>query len=1179
MNLHAVHQFHAGSAAGDGVTNGMLLTRSILRDLGLESEIYALQVAPELAGDVLPHTRHRGAGPAAGELLIVHHSMGHDAADWVASVRCGKILAYHNITPAELLVDQDMRRYSTLGRKQLVAWGAGQRSGQGRPFLGALADSSYNAVELRDLGFGQADDPLTVLPLLIDVDSRVAASAGAPREYRHDGGTPPPAAQLLFVGRLIEHKRQRDIISLLPQLRRRLSRDVRLTLVGGGEPGYVDSLRSLAADLGVADAVSITGKVTDLELAMHYRTADLFVCLSEHEGFCIPLVEAAVHGVPVLAYDRGAVAETMGEGGLLLATREPEVVAAAATLLLEAPDLRRRVVERQVANLRRFSRVALRDQLLRFFSDLQLTLPSACTPAACAPTRPRSSTYRIEGPFTSSYSLALVNRELGLALSRMGERVELRSMEGEDGDFDPDHSFLQSHPEVAAIAASPTAPGTVAAPAQVVLRNMYPPRADGIRSLGVRGLACYAWEETGFPRHYARAMNRSLDIVTVTSSHVQRILQDSGVHVPIAVVGNGTDHLERVRGTADASQAESWLAGRAPGFRFLHVSSAFPRKGVDVLLEAWTKLGAVLDRPASLVIKTFPNPHSRLRDDVAALRRSHPGVSPIVVLDEDVDGATLRSLYGACDAFVAPSRAEGFGLPLAEAMLAGRPVITTAWGGQSDFCTDRTAWLVDWRYAEARTHLDIPSSVWAEPDLGALVEQMRRVATATEEEKAPRVEAARALLRSRHRWDDVAMRLREAVAQVEAAPVMRVPRVCLVTTWGSRCGIASYARALAGSIPEGYLSVLANTDAELIEPDGPEVQRCWRTGLEDDLEDLEAALTSSEASTVVFQFNFGFFKIHRLGGLLERLVDQGRAVHVVLHSTADVDRPDLKISLRDASTSLARATRLVVHSVTDMNRLREFGLSANVTLFPHGVPNAVVPIAPRRQGAAAAAASAAVLQTRRQGRRVVATFGYLLPHKGLREMIAALSPLHRLAEAAGAAAPHLLMLNALYPAASSQEEREACRRLINDEGLWHCVTFVTDFLTEDDALSLLSLADVVVYPYQQTQESSSAAVRLGLASLRPVAVTPLAIFRDVAPVTHCLPGTRPADIAAGLWELLADRSVPSGATASRQVRWVEEHAWTSVSERFWGMVRALDPGKRHREEGRELRNLDAAVAA
>ena len=199
--------------------------------------------------------------------------------------------------------------------------------------------------------------------------------------------------------------------------------------------------------------------------------------------------------------------------------------------------------------------------------------------------------------------------------------------------------------------------------------------------------------------------------------------------------------------------------------------------------------------------------------------------------------------------------------------------------------------------------------------------------------------------------------------------------------------------------------------------------------------------------------------------------------------------------------------------------------------------------------------------------------------EALREMIAALSPLHRLAEAAGAAAPHLLMLNALYPAASSQEEREACRRLINDEGLWHCVTFVTDFLTEDDALSLLSLADVVVYPYQQTQESSSAAVRLGLASLRPVAVTPLAIFRDVAPVTHCLPGTRPADIAAGLWELLADRSVPSGATASRQVRWVEEHAWTSVSERFWGMVRALDPGKRHREEGRELRNLDAAVAA
>ena len=220
----------------------------------------------------------------------------------------------------------------------------------------------------------------------------------------------------------------------------------------------------------------------------------------------------------------------------------------------------------------------------------------------------------------------------------------------------------------------------------------------------------------------------------------------------------------------------------------------------------------------------------------------------------------------------------------------------------------------------------------------------------------------------------------------------------------------------------------------------------------------------------------------------------------------------------------------------------------------------------------------AVERARRQGKRVVATFGYILPHKGLREVISALAPLRRLAKAAGASAPHLLMLNALYPAASSREEYEACQHLISDEGLTHCVTFVTDYLTEDDALSLLSLADVVVYPYQQTQESSSAAVRMGLASLRPVAVTPLSIFRDVAAVTHCLAGTRPADIAVGLWELIADRSVPSGTTSSRQARWVEEHAWPSVAERFWGMVRALDSGQWRHEVGRKLRDLDATFA-
>lgn len=1152
MKLRAVHQFHAGSAAGDGVTNGMLLTRALLRELGLESEIYVAHVAPELRGDLLPHVSHPGPTARPDELMIVHYSMGHDAHAWIDSIGCPKVLAYHNITPSHLLADETMRHYAQVGRQQLAVWGAAQCAGHGRPFLGAMADSSFNAEELRQLGFGRGDEPLEVLPLLVDVEGRTTSSAGAPHEHPIDGGTPQPA-QVLFVGRVIEHKRQHELVALLPHLRRRIARGVHLTLVGGGERHYISALRALAAELGVSDALTIAGKVPDLALAEHYRRADLFICLSEHEGYCMPLVEAAIHGVPVLAYDCGAVAETLGEGGMVLRTREPDMVAAAAALLLDAPDVRRKVLDGQSANLARLSRAALRQRLAGFIEGVRLVLPRVQV-GGWRPT-PRRVDYRLEGPFTSSYSLALVNRELGLALSRRGERVELRSMEGAHGDFDPDPGFLQARPDVGAIAARPAAPGTKAAPAEVVLRNMYPPRPDGIRSLGLRGLACYAWEETGFPREYVQSINRSLDLVTVTSTHVQRILQDSGVHVPVAVVGNGTDHLERAGEPVDLAVAEAVLGGRATGFRFLHVSSALPRKGVDVLLRAWARLSGGGGPEVSLVIKTTPNPHSRVRDDVAAFEKLHPSAGPIILIDEEVDEQTLKALYQVCDALVAPTRAEGFGLPMAEAVLAGKPVITTGWGGQLDFCTPETAWLVRWRFAEARSHLSTPGSLWVEPDVDDLVEQMRLVATAPHPEVTRKVEAGRALLRSHHRWDDVAARLTDAVASVRAAPLARLPSVCVVSTWGSRCGIAAYARSLSAAVPPGHLCVLANTDAELVEDDGPEVRRVWRSGLDDDLGELGAALAESDASTVVFQFNFGFFRLSRLGPLVERLVDEGRAVHLVLHSTADVERPDLRVSLRDAASSLTRATRLLVHSVDDLHRLQAFGLAANATLLPHGVPTLG-----QRPGTSARRAG---LLPDLDGRQVVATFGYLLPGKGLQEVVSAMALLRRRAIAEGRPAPHLLMVNALYPGRESTQELDACQRIIREEGLSGAVTLITDYLPEWEAISILSLADVVAYAYQRTQESSSAAVRMGLASLRPVAVTPLPIFRDVASVTHSLPGRTPAEVAAGLQRLLHATSGPAdapdlAATSLRQAEWVAGHAWSHVADRFWGMVRALD---------------------
>ena len=180
---------------------------------------------------------------------------------------------------------------------------------------------------------------------------------------------------------------------------------------------------------------------------------------------------------------------------------------------------------------------------------------------------------------------------------------------------------------------------------------------------------------------------------------------------------------------------------------------------------------------------------------------------------------------------------------------------------------------------------------------------------------------------------------------------------------------------------------------------------------------------------------------------------------------------------------------------------------------------------------------------------IVASFGYLLPHKGLRELIRGFALLRETIEDA-----HLLMLNALYPVAHSEEEMHACLDELRRLDLRDNVTLVTDFLSEQDVVARLSAADVIVYPYQHTQESASAAVKMGLGSLTPIAVTPLPIFDDILNVSYVLPGTAPESIAEGLVALLSN-SAGKSHLMGRQRKWVEAHEWSAVSARLDGLIR------------------------
>ena len=1165
--LRAVHQFHASVEKGDGVTNGISFTQRLLRELGLKSEIFAVDIPKDLQHKIRSYREYSTSICADDELLLVHYSMGHNAHDWISSVARRKILVYHNITPPHHLSSEHLRHYARLGRKQLALWGAQLSLRHELPlFEAAITDSDFNASDLYGSGFDTTGIKIETIPLLVDLQKH-RKELGA----SHTPPLPKSAAleaRILFVGRLARHKCQDELIRTFNLIRRGLSRPARLTLIGGGDPEYRANLHQLVDKLRLNDMVDILGKVSDRILAENYRNADLFLSLSEHEGFCMPLIEATIHQIPIIAFGGcDAIAETLGGGGIILPCKDHEVVAAMAVRLLEEPALRRTVLSGQTANLKRFEPGPLRSQLQKFLRTLHCELPNV---QPVPEIKNRTIDYRIEGPFTSSYSLALVNRELGLALSRAGKNVELRSVEGEAGQFAPDERFLAANPGVAALSAHSSAPGIEAAPADVCLRNMFPPRPDDIRAARIRGLACYAWEETGFPRTYTEAINRSLDLVTVTSSHVKQVLQDNGVYTKIAVVGDGTDHLKRA--TAPPSQAlvAASLKFDIQGFRFLHISSCLPRKGVDILLKAWAQLSKDPTWQASLVIKTLPNPHNRAPQMIEECRKTDPQMAPIILLQEEMSADEIAQLYAQCDALVAPSRAEGYGLPLAEAMLAGKPVITTGWGGQTDFCTEKTSWLVDWSYDWAETHLSVHASVWAEPNLEDLVRQMHLVRTATKSELQTRIDAAQDLLQRTHSWDHVAARVNDAVASISSNELdidNFLPKVALVSTWSSRCGIATYAAAQVAVIPTSHLKIFANTDAVPLVPDAENVERVWRADLQDDLNPLLSALKAYNADVIVFQFNFGFFKLDALSRCIDELRDAGKAVHLVLHSTSDVNKPDLKISLRDASAALSRVTRLIVHSLDDLNRLKKFGLHRNAMLLSHGVP--VLPSKTLEDSLPGEVG----FRTRKafglHKSPLIATFGFLLPGKGIQELILAHRLLLTKAQRLWNRTPHLLMLNALYPNPSSERERDACVAAIQEQGLDKHVTMITDYLPESEALSLLQMSDLIVYTYQASQDSVSGAVRLGLASGRPVAVTPISIFEDVASVTHKLPGFSPNDICLGVETIL--RSIgawgksPFGTKVmtedakllcDKQEKWIEECAWPTVATRFWNMLRA-----------------------
>jgi L-malate glycosyltransferase len=360
MSAGRVHQVLATLGYGDAIGHEVLGIQRALQGAGYESEIF-VETADRRLEHLTTDYREMVGAIAPDDVLIHHFSIGSRASRTAYALPGRMALVYHNITPPEyfLGVHKDLVKLCFRGRRELTAYVS-------RCEL-ALGDSEYNRQELQNLGFHSTG----VLPVVPDF-----AHLDLPPDTMTAGRFDDGWTNVMFVGRVIPNKKFEDVIRAFHVYRTRHNPRSRLLFIGsyGGFEKYLAMLHALVARLGTPD-VHFLGHVSNEELTALYDVADLFLCASEHEGFCVPLIESFYKRVPVLAYAATAVPATMDGGGVLYHKKDPFEVARLMAAVLDEADLEDRVIATQDAALDRLLARDFGGTLLRFVDQVRATAP------------------------------------------------------------------------------------------------------------------------------------------------------------------------------------------------------------------------------------------------------------------------------------------------------------------------------------------------------------------------------------------------------------------------------------------------------------------------------------------------------------------------------------------------------------------------------------------------------------------------------------------------------------------------------------------------------------------------------------------------------------------------------------------------------------------------------------
>ena len=673
---------------------------------------------------------------------------------------------------------------------------------------------------------------------------------------------------------------------------------------------------------------------------------------------------------------------------------------------------------------------------------------------------------------------------------------------------------------------------------KVAIYHHYPLIEDVREGYGFE-IAVFFWEESRIPPRTIEILNSKYKGILVSTFFIKKILIDNGCYKPVKVADIPLKMPPEPSVLQENSEQKREI-------KLFHISSCLPRKGADVLLRAFNEACKKAKFELSLTIKSFPNPHNSVTEQIELLVDKKYRSKIRVILNEDLTALDVANLYEQCDIVVLPTRGEGLNMPAIEGVHYEKPVISTDYSGQCEFLDDSCE-FIGYKFAPAVTHFNLNYSFWAEPSVKDLGEKIIKVSEQILQNRAPDIKPLK------HKVDEMMFGEKNALNFISSISHLKSfknepseLKIAYFSTYNAVCGIAEYSKYLTNELVRAGANLEIYTWSEqkrtkepnLAQENGVKVYEIEREKLLSGLE--------TDANIIWLQHHFTFFEIdEKLKSDVAALKSQGKICFITLHATKQIlNYP--RQTQQNWHDTLYEFDRVFVHSIDDLNTLRLLGLADNVTLVPHGTQN----LAPEQNK-----------RKETDGKFKVGFFGLLFAHKNLPVLLQAFAKFSQNTDAK-------LIIISPVANADSEAELQRCRKLCEKLNLDEKVEWNTEFLPIEEVNKKLSDCDVIVLPYGQTDEGASGAARIALSVCKNVIVTPSRIFSEMKNVTIKTDGFNDWHILEQLEKV--KNSEIDAKIYDERAKWLSQNSWSSIARLYLRIFRAVATDKnfmRHLKNG------------